>query len=135
MPFYKRNGEELLVAPEFVSSPDFELTAADHANYTYPIDGWYWFENLDQALVGLRTSSNDSVTMRQARLALHASGLLANVSAVIAAMPEPARTEAQIEWEYASEILRDSPLVAALGAALGLDDAALDTLFAEAARL
>lgn len=76
-----------------------------------------------------------AVTQRQARLMLHRAGVLTNAGAVIAAMPEPQRTEAQIEWEYASEILRDSPLVSAIGAALDLDDAALDTLFAEAARL
>lgn len=76
-----------------------------------------------------------SVTMRQARLALLASGKLALVDAAIEALPEPQRAQAQIEWEFASEILRASPLVEAMGAALGLDDAALDALFAEAAAL
>lgn len=76
-----------------------------------------------------------SVTMRQARLALLASGKLALVDAAIEALPEPQRTQAQIEWEFASEILRASPLVESMGAALGLDDAVLDALFVEAAAL
>lgn len=76
-----------------------------------------------------------SVTQRQARLMLHRQGVLSGVGAVIAAMPEPQRTEAQIEWEFASEILRASPLVGAMGAALGLDDAGLDQLFIAAAEL
>lgn len=76
-----------------------------------------------------------SVTQRQARLMLHRQGVLSGVGAVIAAMPEPQRTEAQIEWEFASEILRASPLVGAMGAALSLDAAALDELFVEAAAL
>ena len=76
-----------------------------------------------------------AVTMRQARLALLAAGKLAGVDAAIEALPEPQRTQAQIEWEFASEILRASPLVEAMGAALGLDDAVLDALFVEAAAL
>lgn len=70
-----------------------------------------------------------AVTMRQARLALLNEGLLANVDAAISAMPSPAREAAQIDWEYASEVSRSSPLIAALGPSLGLDDAAIDALF------
>lgn len=77
----------------------------------------------------------ESVTQRQARLMLHRQGVLAGVDAVIDAMPEPAKTEARIEWEYASAIVRTSPLVAAMGAALSLDDAGLDALFIAAAAL
>lgn len=76
-----------------------------------------------------------SVTMRQARLALLQAGLLSSVEAVIAGLPEPGRTEAQIEWEYAQEVRRDSPLVSMLCAALELDDAKLDALFVYAVRL
>jgi len=73
------------------------------------------------------------VTMRQARLALHAAGLLAAVAPAIANLPDP--TAAEIEWEYAQEVRRESPLTALLGAALGLDDAALDALFVQAGGL
>lgn len=76
-----------------------------------------------------------SVTQRQARLMLHRQGVLSGVETVIDAMAEPMRTEARIEWEYASAILRDSPLVAAMGAALELDEAGLDALFIAAAEL
>lgn len=75
------------------------------------------------------------VTMRQARLALHLAGLLPKVSAALAALPEPARTEAQIEWEYATEVQRHYGLVLSLGPALGIDDATLDALFTHAATL
>lgn len=75
------------------------------------------------------------VTMRQARLALRAAGKLAAVDAAITAMPEPARTAARIEWDYATEVRRDWPLVLALAPALGLDEAALDALFAAAVAL
>jgi hypothetical protein len=76
-----------------------------------------------------------SVTMRQARLALLSYGLLDDVEAVIITMNEPQRSQTQIEWEYAQTVERDNALVAALGPALGLDDAAIDSLFTLAATL
>lgn len=76
-----------------------------------------------------------SVTMRQARLALLAMGKLAAVTAAINALPSPQREAAQIEWEYSGEVHRDRALVRSLAPALGLDDAALDGLFNAAALL
>ena len=66
-----------------------------------------------------------AVSMRQARLALKQEGLLATVQSNIDALPE----ESQIEWEYAAQVERSSPLVASLGAALGLTETQLDDLF------
>jgi hypothetical protein len=78
----------------------------------------------------------ESVTMRQARLALLANGLLDSVDAALAAIPdEQERRAAQIEWEYATEVQRHAPLTLSLGAALGLTDAQLDALFVQAAEL
>ena len=77
-----------------------------------------------------------AVTLRQARLALLQIGKLDAVSAALAAIPDPAqRTAAQIEWEYATVIERNSLLVAGLSAGLGLTDADLDALFIAAAKL
>lgn len=76
-----------------------------------------------------------SVTMRQARLALHAAGLLAGVEAAIAALPEPTKTQAQIEWEYSNEVQRNNGIVAQLSPALGLTEAQLDALFVSAAAI
>lgn len=75
------------------------------------------------------------VTMRQARLALHAAGKLAAVNAAINALPDPPRSAALIEWEYSSTVRRDSQFVSMLGPALGLDTAGLDALFIAAAKL
>lgn len=76
-----------------------------------------------------------SVTMRQARLALLGAGLLASVDAAIDGLPGPQKEAARIEWEYATEVQRLSGLVPMMGAALGLDDAALDALFVAAVAL
>lgn len=77
----------------------------------------------------------NEVTMRQARLALLATGKLAGVEAAIASLQEPQRTAAQIEWEYSNALQRSNPFVTQLGAALGLDDAGIDALFVEASKL
>lgn len=76
-----------------------------------------------------------SVTMRQARLALLHEGLLNSADQAIAAMSGVEGETARIEWGYAGTVERSSPLVSAIGQLLGLNDAALDGLFALAAGL
>ena len=73
------------------------------------------------------------ISMRQARLALLEAGLLDQVEAALAAIEDPLmRQRAQIEWEYAAEVRRDSPWVVAIAEALELSPEALDTLFTAA---
>ena len=76
-----------------------------------------------------------SVTMRQARLALLGAGLLSTVNTAVASMPGAAGEAARIEWEYSGEVHRNKALVQALAPVLGLNDAQLDTLFINAAAL
>ena len=77
-----------------------------------------------------------SVTMRQARLALLHAGLLDDVDAAIAAIPDPAqRKAAEIEWEYANTVERQSAFVQQLAAGLGLSAEQMDDLFVQAAAL
>lgn len=75
------------------------------------------------------------VTMRQARLAIHAEGMLDRVESAINALDEPARTESRIEWDYSSEVFRDNPFVKMLGQSLGLTDDRIDEIFIRAASL
>jgi len=77
----------------------------------------------------------ESVTMRQARLALSRAGVLKAANDAIEAMEGQPGEEARIEWDYAAELRRDHPLVAGLGQSLGLDDSAIDNLFREAQTL
>jgi len=76
-----------------------------------------------------------TVTMRQARLALLGAEMLTDVNNAIAAMTGEEGEAARIEWEYAATVVRGSPLVAGLAEVLELDEAALDNLFATAAGL
>jgi len=76
-----------------------------------------------------------SVTMRQARLALHAAGLLTSVDAAIAAMDEPDKTAASITWEFAQTVDRGFGMAPQLAAALGMTETQIDDLFIAAAKL
>lgn len=76
-----------------------------------------------------------SITMRQARLQLHAIGKLSKVQEEISKLPEPPRTEAQIEWDYASVVERNSRFVSLLTPLLHLTDDEMDELFIQASAL
>ena len=61
------------------------------------------------------------IDARRLRLALFNLGLLGTVTGAIAALPQ----SAQIDWEYATTIREDYPLVVALATNLGLDTDAI----------
>ena len=75
-----------------------------------------------------------AVTRRQLRLWLVRSGYtLAQVEALIDALPEPQRTEARIEWQDATQYERGHPLFRQLARQLlDLEGAALDTALDQA---
>lgn len=76
------------------------------------------------------------VTRRQAKQALLLGGLLGGVQPAIDAIPDPIqRSMIQIEWDDSQTFDRGRPALIALGAALGLDDSALDALFVQASQL
>lgn len=85
--------------------------------------------------MALRDTAPKVISMRQARLALLGAGLLPGVDAAIAAMTGTEGDAARIEWEYAQEVRRDSPLLAGMIAALGLTTEQVDGLFVAAAGL
>ncbi|MEL7966394.1 hypothetical protein AAG587_08455 [Vreelandella neptunia] len=74
-----------------------------------------------------------SISPRQARLALLHANLLSQVDPAIESLESPAKEQAQIEWEYATSIERESEWINQLGSALGLDSAGIDELFVAAA--
>jgi hypothetical protein len=46
--FYKLDGE-MLFGPNFVLNSNYELHREDHSTYTYPVDGWTWFDSEEEA--------------------------------------------------------------------------------------
>lgn len=132
MAFYKKEDNQILCGENFVFSPVVTLRSEDKDDYEYPQDGWYWCDSFDEALAlfaGLN-NSKDSITMRQARLYLLSIDRLAEVNQLVSG------NEAwKIEWEYATDILKTSPLVVAMCSALRLTEAELDVVFNEASKL
>lgn len=72
-----------------------------------------------------------SVTMRQARLAIYNAGYLDSVNAAVQNSSE----EIKLTWEYAQEVKRNDPYVIQLGALLGLSSEQIDNLFIQASAL
>ena len=71
-----------------------------------------------------------TITLRQARLYLLSIGFLDDLENIISQ-----NRAYQIEWEYANQIERESPLVKILGQVLNLDDTAIDNMFMEASKI
>ena len=72
-----------------------------------------------------------TVTPRQARLALFGAGLLDTVIGMV----DAAGGATKITWEYATEINRTDALITTLGSALSLSVAQIDDLFRSASTL
>lgn len=72
-----------------------------------------------------------SVTMRQARLALNAAGYYAAVNAAVAVGSDADK----IEWEFAGDVYRSAGLVPRMASSLGLTSTQIDGLFIAAATL
>ena len=47
--FYKLDASGELLYGLVVVSPTFTLTAATRADFSYPLDGWHWFDSEEEA--------------------------------------------------------------------------------------
>jgi len=56
MGFYKDIDGILHKAPNFVYSPVVTLRAVDKDSYSYPQDGWYWYDTDEEAETSLGVS-------------------------------------------------------------------------------
>jgi len=112
--------------------------------YVGVFDGFATYEILDEtgACVGhCRSQASaspvpESLTAVQIRLWLVAHGIsLEQVDSAIAALPDETREATRIEWEYSTTIHRASSTLVAMAASFGIDAAAIDAAFGEAASL
>ena len=133
MPFYKKHNEELLVS-EFVDGQDYMLSETSKDEYTYPIDGWSWFENLDAAISGISSGLDSSViSMAQCREQLIRLGLDDEVEAILASIPDPVKQKIyKSAWEYSTVVKIDNAMLLELAPMLSID---LDKFFLDASRL
>ena len=47
--FYKYESETLMYGPNFVLDKNFELMIESKDDHAYPVDGWYWFDTMEDA--------------------------------------------------------------------------------------
>lgn len=47
--FYLYQDGSLAFGPNFVESKDFQIYREQKNSYTYPVNGWYWFDSEDEA--------------------------------------------------------------------------------------
>ncbi len=47
--FYKLENTQLLYGPSFIESFNYQLNRQYKNDYSYPIDGWYWFDSETEA--------------------------------------------------------------------------------------
>ena len=47
--FYKYESNNLLYGPNFVLDLHYELRKESKDEHTYPVDGWYWFDSIEDA--------------------------------------------------------------------------------------
>ena len=98
--------------------------------------GWAWDGTVLTAPPAPPAAIPSEVSMAQARKALVLAGVdLAGISAIFAAMPTPQGALAAIDWEFASVVHRDNPLVQAVAQARGMTASQVDDLFTLAATL
>lgn len=78
-----------------------------------------------------------SVSARQIRIWLVRNGVsLASIDDAINSIADPlTRETVRVEWDYSPFVERSHPWLVPLAAALGLDEAAVDQAFREAATL
>lgn len=51
--FYKNDNGTPLYAPNFVINKNFELLRENKDGYTYPVDGWTWFDSVEEAAAAM----------------------------------------------------------------------------------
>jgi len=47
--FYKYESETLLFGPNFVYNDNYTLLREDKDTIEFPVDGWYWFDSIEDA--------------------------------------------------------------------------------------
>lgn len=131
MGFFKKDIDSILVGENFVFSPSVTLKAEDKDLYTYPQDGWYWFDALDDAITFFANQNKESgaITPLQAELQLLAMGILDNVLELLSL-----NREAQIYWNRAERFYITDPILLSMASTLNISQDELNTLFEEAGK-
>lgn len=105
-------------------------------SYGFEYQAWLDAGNVPEpAEIPVVDNVPSEVTMRQARLALHAAGKLTAVEAAINALPDPPKTAARIEWDFSNTVQRQNGFVSQIAPLIGMSESEIDSLFITAATL
>ncbi len=114
--------------PVWAASPEYVAIPADKSVGI----GWR-YENGEFVAPAVVAPTLDEIraampplSAKQIRLGLLSLGKLDGVDTAIEAMPEPDKSEAKIQWEYATEFRRLHPLILRIMPILGLTDEQVD---------
>lgn len=129
-------------APITPSAPGHDPATQDATEAAPAIVGGAWVQQwaitdlppeviAAKAEAARRAAIPASVSPRQIRQALTATGMRSQVESAVAAADQDTKDW----WEFATEFERNHPMVAAMGAALGVSDASLDDLWTLAGAL
>ena len=110
---------------KWLSNEEYALYQSDHSKITEIMAPYGATAKAIQQQSQQVIQDENSVTMRQARLALFQMGLLDTVTTAI----EAAGPAAKIDWEYAATVDKNYPLVVSLKSILGFSDDQVDSLF------
>lgn len=127
MPFYKIENDQI-VKSDNISGVGYVLNEESYLEYTYPLDGWYYFNNLQDAINVLfedKLTSSSIITMRQARLILLQMNLLDTINNFILTQSE----DVKVRWEYSSILDRNDPLLINMLSMLNFTSQQIDDLF------
>ena len=89
-----------------------------------------WIEDIELKKEYEKSLIPKTITLRQARLYLLSIGLLDDLENII-----NQNRAYQIEWEYANQIEKESPLVSIMGQTLVLTSSDIDNMFMEASKI
>ena len=113
------------------------MSKTEYVGIVGGLQTWNVYDD-DGALVGTNQSVPpavpDTVTAVQIRLWISAKGITPEqVAGAIALLPDGVREKTEIEWEYSPVVHRSSSMLAQMAATFGMDSAAIDAAFMEAA--
>lgn len=61
MPFYKIDNDEV-IKTDFTTGIGYDLNEQSHADYNYPVDGWYYAPDIVTALTQIRGTPSNILT-------------------------------------------------------------------------
>jgi hypothetical protein len=110
--------------------PEFDATT-HHLERIEELVGEQWV----LSAVAVENPVPSEVPLWAFRAVLTVMGHADTIKQLLETLPEPTRTVARTQWEYANYISRNHPTIAALSPALGLTSANIDAIFRQAAQL